>query len=119
MDLPLSPSRFPGEERDATAISKFLQSNFSQHGICDWLDDKLVPFTTIGASVLLSGLSTEVQKKAPCALSFYCSPHRTQRVHFDVTEVPKADEGNEEAMKVRKLPNRLNKTLSKTASFFP
>jgi hypothetical protein len=41
-----------------------------------------------------------------------------QRVDFDVTEVPKADRGNEEAMKVRKLANRLNKTLSKTASFF-
>ena len=119
MDLPLSPSRFPGEERDATAISKVLQSSCSQHGICDWLDDKLVAFTTDGASVLLSGLSTEVQKKAPGAFSFYCSPHRTQRVDFDVTEVPKAERGNEEAMKVQKFTNRLNKTLSKTASFFP
>ena len=118
VDLPLSPSRFPGEERDATAISKVLQSSFNQHGICDWLDEKVVAFTTDGASVLLSGLRTELQKKAPGALSFYCSPHRTQRVDFDVTEVPKADRGNEEAMKVRKLANRLNKTLRKTASFF-
>ena len=43
VDLPLSPSRFPGEERDATAISKVLQSSFSQHGICDWLDEKHSP----------------------------------------------------------------------------
>ena len=68
--------------------------------------------------MLLSGLSAEVQKKGPGALSFYCSPHRTQRVDFDVTEVPKADRGNEEAMKVRKLAYQLNKILSKTASFF-
>ena len=46
--LPLSPSRFLGEERDVTAISNFLQYSFSQHGICDWLNDKLVAFTSRG-----------------------------------------------------------------------
>ena len=42
---------------------KALHSSFSQHGICEWLDDKMVAFTTDGALVLLSGLSAEVQKK--------------------------------------------------------
>ena len=118
VELPLSPARFLGEERDAAAIAQTLQSSFSQHGIPCWSDDKLVAFTTDGASVLLSGLRSEVQKKSPGALSFYCTPHRTQRVDFDVTEVPKSDRADEEAMKVRKLANRLNKALSKTASFF-
>ena len=118
MELPVSPSRFPAEERDATAIANVLHASFSQHGIHEWLDTHIVAFTTDGASVLLSGLSAEVQRKAPGALSFYCTPHRTQRVDFDVTEVPKADRGDTEAMKVRKLAKRLNKVLSKTATFF-
>ena len=118
VDIPVSPVRFVGEERNAAAISNVLQLSFSQHGICQWLDEQLVAFTTDGASVLLSGLSSEVQKKAPGALSFYCTSHLTQRVDFDVTEVPKSDRENEQAMKVRKLANRLNRTLSKTAGFF-
>ena len=39
VDMPVSPARFVGEERDATAISKVLQVSFSQHGIRQWLDD--------------------------------------------------------------------------------
>ena len=118
VDLPVSPARFLVVERDAAAIAQTLEASFSLHGITHWLDEKVVAFTTDGASVLLSGLRSEVQKKSPGALSFYCTPHRTQRVDFDVTEVPKSDRGNEEAMKVRKLANRVNKALSKTARFF-
>ena len=71
VELSISPSRFPGEERDAHAIANVLHSSLRQHGISEWLDDRMVAFTTDGASVLLSGLSSEVQKKAPGALSFY------------------------------------------------
>ena len=68
VELCVSPSRFPGEERDAHAIANVLHSSFRQHGISEWLDDRMVALTTDGASVLLSGLSSEVQKKAPGAL---------------------------------------------------
>ena len=114
----ISPTKFEGDERDASAVTSAVASAFAAHGISEWIDDKLVAVTVDGASVLLSGVIKEVQKKGGEILGFYCASHRTQRVDCDVTEVPKADRANEEAMKVRKLAKKLNAVLSKTVAFF-
>lgn len=117
-EVAMAPATFPKDDRDATAVNDTLNSAFKEHNIRQWLDDTVVGVTVDGASVLLSGLGAEIEKKNHGALMFYCTSHRTERVDFDVTEVPKAERADEPAMFVRKLAKRLNTVLSKTARFF-
>ena len=108
----------PGEARDADAVIESLRNAFNSQGVKAWLDDCLVALCVDGASVLLSGVHSQVKQQAPNALQFYCASHRTQRVDFDVTSVPKAEHTDDDAMVVRTLARRLNSVLAKTAKFF-
>ena len=82
LELPVSPARFLGELRDATAIANALQSCFSQHGIQNWVDEKLVAFTTDGASVLQSGLGAQVHKTRSGAQKKICVPQWIAKKNF-------------------------------------
>ena len=108
----------PGEGRNADAISASLKEGFATQGVHAWLDDCLVALCVDGASVLLSGVHSHVKQQAPNALKFYCASHRTQRVDFEVTAVPKAEQGDEVAMAVRRLARHLDSILAKTSRFF-
>ena len=116
--MAISPTCFDGGERDATAIAQVIESSFKAHGIEAWIDEQLVSLTVDGATVLLSGLHREIKASSPDVLAFYCAAHRTQRVDYDVTSVPKKERGDEGTIQVRGLAKKLNNVLSKTAAFF-
>ena len=89
-----------GEGRDATAIKDAVTVAFGKVNVTAWLDTNLVAFCVDGASVLLSSMHKDIQQAAPNAIQWYCASHRTQRVDFDVTSVPKADRADPEALAV-------------------
>ena len=118
MMLVIGAGRFEDEGRDATAVADTMSKALAAFGVDSWLDERLVALCVDGASVLLSGLHSEVAQQAPNVLRFYCASHRTQRVDNDVTEVPKRERQDASAMAVRKVARKLNRLLSQTARFF-
>eukprot|EP00667_Euglena_gracilis_P011486 EG_transcript_11733 len=107
-----------GEGRDAQSVKAAVAKVFAGVNVTAWLDANLVALCVDGASVLLHALHKDIQQEAPNAIQWYCASHRTQRVDFDVTAVPKADRDDQEAQQVRATAKRLNSLLTKTARLF-
>ena len=118
INVPTGCGVLPADDRDAKASGNALGDPFMKSAIHPWLDAAVVAITVDGASVLLSGLCDRLQQQAPHTLFWYCAAHRTKRVDFDVTEVPKAERGEHDADVVRKGAKRLNNIWSRTAKFF-
>lgn len=111
-------AKFEDHRRDSEAVLQALRCGLQGQGIDCWLDERLVSICVDGASVLLSGFHSAIAAQAPNAVRIYCASHRTQRVDHDVTQVPKADKTDAQAMHVRNLSRKLDKLLKDTAKFF-
>ena len=64
----------PGEARDADAVTASLKAAFNSQGVKAWLDDCLVALCVDGASVLLSGVHSQVNIRHQMLCNFIVPP---------------------------------------------